>query len=182
MFRRRLEELGLELPEAKPPAFQYVPVTVHGGVAYVSGQLPWIGGEIKDTGKVGAGVTVEQAREAARVCVLQALACLDQALGGLERVERVLKVTGFVASAPGFNQQPAVIDAASELLVEVFGQAGRHARSAVGVAELPRDTPVEIEFVVAIRPRPATAGGQRRPVGGASPGAGGAPGGGGRER
>ena len=99
-----------------------------------------------------AEVSTDDAQEAARICVLQALAVLREALGSLDRVERVLKMNGYVASAPGFNQQPAVIDAASELLVQVFGEAGRHARAAVGVAELPRNSPVEIEFTVAVRP------------------------------
>lgn len=147
----RLRELGLELPEAVAPAFQYVAVVVHRGYAWVSGQIPRAGGQILMTGKVGAEISLEQARSAARACVLQALSQLKQELGQLERVERVVKVTGFVASATGFTQQPQVIDAASELLGQVFGEAGRHARSAVGVAELPRGVPVEIELVAAVR-------------------------------
>jgi enamine deaminase RidA (YjgF/YER057c/UK114 family) len=148
--RARLEALGLKLPEAMPPAFEYVPVVAHAGVAWVSGQIPRAGTEVLMTGKVGAEVDLEAARAAARTCVLQGLAQLESALGSLERVVRVLKVTGFVASAAGFVQQPQVIDAASQLLVQAFGEDGRHARSAVGVAELPRGVPVEIEFVVAI--------------------------------
>ncbi len=147
--RARLEALGLKLPEAIAPAFEYVPVVVHAGVAWVSGQIPRAGTEILMTGKVGADVDLEAARAAARTCVLQGLAQLELALGSLDRVVRVLKVTGFVASASGFVQQPQVIDAASQLLVQAFGEAGRHARSAVGVAELPRGVPVEIELVVA---------------------------------
>lgn len=154
MIRSRLEALGLTLPEVSPPAFQYVPVAVHGGIAYVSGQLPWVDGEIRTPGKVDREVTIEQAQEAARLCTLQALAWLDQALDGLDRVDRILKVTGFVASSPAFASQPTVIDAASKLLVDLFGQAGQHARSAIGVAELPRNTPVEIEYVVAVKRRP----------------------------
>jgi enamine deaminase RidA (YjgF/YER057c/UK114 family) len=152
MIERKLAELGLHLPEAAKPSFLYVSVVVHGNVAYVSGQLPKVGGDVRITGKVGAEVSTDDAKEAARICVLQALAVLREALGSLDRVERVLKVNGYVASAPGFNLQPAVIDAASELLVQVFGAAGRHARAAVGVAELPRNSPVEIEFTVAVRP------------------------------
>ncbi len=152
MIERKLAELGLHLPEAAKPSFLYVPVVVHGNVAYVSGQLPKVGGDVRTSGKVGAEVSTDDAQEAARICVLQALAVLREALGSLDRVERVLKMNGYVASAPGFNQQPAVIDAASELLVQVFGEAGRHARAAVGVAELPRNSPVEIEFTVAVRP------------------------------
>lgn len=151
MIARRLAELGLVLPAAPVPAFAYVPVVVHGGLAWVSGQLPWVDGKLPCTGLVGAEVSVEQAGDAARLCVLQALAQLQGALGDLERIERFVKLTGFVASAPGFRDQPKVIDHASRLLQEVFGEAGRHARSAVGVAELPRGTPVEIEFVAAVR-------------------------------
>jgi enamine deaminase RidA (YjgF/YER057c/UK114 family) len=149
MIQKRLAELGLTLPPAAQPSFNYVPVTLHAGVAYVSGQLPKVDGEVRLFGKVGAEVTLEQAQEQARICVLQGLACLAEALGDLSRISQVLKVGGFVASARGFNQQPKVIDAASELLVQLLGPAGRHARSAVGVAELPRNAAVEIEFTVA---------------------------------
>lgn len=150
MIERKLADLGITLPEAAVPAFQYVPVTVFDRLVFVSGQLPRQG-EMLVTGKVGAEVTVEAAREAARLCIIQALAGLRQALGSLDRIERILKLTGFVASAPLFNLQPKVIDAASELLVEVFGDSGRHARSAVGVAELPRNVCVEIELIVGLR-------------------------------
>lgn len=150
MIARKLAELGIELPAAATPAFQYVPVTIHERLAFVSGQLPRRG-DTFITGKAGGEVDLEQARQAARLCILQGLACLNQALGSLDRVEKILKITGFVASAPGFNQQPKVVDAASELLVEIFGEAGRHARSAVGVAELPRNVVVEIEMIVGLR-------------------------------
>jgi enamine deaminase RidA (YjgF/YER057c/UK114 family) len=146
----RLAEKGFRLPAFTAPAYQYVAVVVHQGVAYVSGQIPREGAEVFVQGKVGANIDLATAQEAARRCVLGALAALKAQLGSLDKVKRVLKVTGFVASAAGFNQQPQVIDAASELLFQVFGDAGRHARSAVGVAELPRDVPVEIEFIVAV--------------------------------
>jgi len=151
MIAERLKSLGLTLPTAAQPTFNYTPVTLHRGVAYVSGQLPKVDGEVRVFGKVGREVSLETAREEARICVLQGLACLADALGDLARIDRVLKVTGFVASAPGFNDQPKVIDAASDLLVKLLDDKGRHARSAVGVAELPRDAAVEIEFVVAYR-------------------------------
>lgn len=151
MHEQRLRQLGLELPDAASPSFNYVPVTVHRGLAYVSGQMPKVDGEIRVTGKVGAEVDLETAQGEARICILQGLACLRMELGSLDRVERVLKVNGYVASAPGFNAQPKVLDAASDLLVEVFGEAGRHARAAVGVAELPRNAAVEIEMTVAVR-------------------------------
>jgi enamine deaminase RidA (YjgF/YER057c/UK114 family) len=150
MIEQRLLKLGITLPVAVSPAFQYVPVTVFERLAFVSGQLPREG-ERLIVGKVGAEVSLEQGRGAARLCILQGLACLNQALGSLDGIEKILKLTGFVASAPGFNQQPKVIDAASELLVEVFGEAGRHARSAVGVAELPRNAAVEVELIVGLR-------------------------------
>lgn len=148
---QRLSALGLSLPEAAAPSFNYVPVTVHDRVAYVSGQLPKVDGEVRVFGKVGAEVDLETARGEARICVLQGLACLKAELGSLDRIERILKINGYVASAPGFNAQPKVLDAASDLLGEIFGAAGRHARAAVGVAELPRDTAVEIEMIAAIR-------------------------------
>ncbi len=150
MISEKLKELGIVVPAAVTPAFQYVPVTIHERLAFVSGQLPRDGESIV-TGKLGGDVELQRGRQAARLCILQALACLTQALGSLDRIERVLKITGFVASAPGFNEQPKVIDAASELLAQVFGEAGRHARSAVGVAELPRNAAVEIELIVALR-------------------------------
>lgn len=159
LIESRLAALGLSLPPPAEPTFHYVPVTLHAGMAWVSGQLPKVDGEVRTTGKVGADVSMEQAQEAARICALQGLACLKAALGGdLSRVARVLKVTGFVASAPGFTAQPAVVDAASRLLTDVLGEAGRHARSAVGVAELPRGAPVEVEMVVAVNPDPGAPG------------------------
>jgi enamine deaminase RidA (YjgF/YER057c/UK114 family) len=148
-IEQRLAALGLALPAAAKPSFNYVPVVLHEGVAYVSGQMPKVDGEVRVHGKVGAEVSLEQAKEQARICVLQALACLKLELGDLARITKVLKVTGFVASAAGFNEQPKVIDAASDLLVDALGPLARHARSAVGVAELPRNAAVEIEFVVA---------------------------------
>ena len=149
MIEQKLAELGLTLPAAAKPSFNYVPVTTHAGVAYVSGQMPKVDGEVRLFGKVGAEVSLEQAREQARICVLQGLACLAAELGDLARITKVLKVSGFVASAPGFNDQPKVLDAASDLLVELLGPLARHARSAIGVAELPRNACVEIEFFVA---------------------------------
>ena len=151
MIDDRLAHLGLVLPAPPTPRFAYVPVVVEGGLAYVSGQLPWKGDGLAAVGKVGTEVAVAQAEEAARCCALQALAVLRDALGSRDRVSRVVKLTGFVASDPGFHEQPRVIDAASHLMAEVFGDAGRHARSAIGVAVLPRDASVELEMVVAVR-------------------------------
>ncbi len=148
MVEERLKTLGIRLPEAASPSFNYVPVTLHRGVAYVAGQLPKVDGEVRVIGKVGAGVDLATAREQARICILQGLSCLQGALGSLDRLEQVLRINGYVASAPGFNDQPKVLDAASDLLVEIFGDRGRHVRAAVGVAELPRNACVEIELTV----------------------------------
>ena len=151
LVENRLKELGITLPAARKPAFEYVAVAICGNVAYVSGQLPWVDAVHVITGKVGADVDLERAQEAARLCTLFALANLKNELGSLDAIERIVKVTGFVASAGGFVEQPKVIDAASKLLGSIFGENGHHARSAVGVAELPRGAAVEIEFIVALR-------------------------------
>jgi enamine deaminase RidA (YjgF/YER057c/UK114 family) len=143
----RLRELGLELPVVPEPAGAYVPATRAGSLVFTAGQLPFENGELRKTGKVGDGVSAEEARAAARLCALNALAAAAAEAGGLDRIGRVIKVTGFVASAAGFNAQPQVINGASDLIGEVFGEAGLHARSAVGVAELPLDAPVEVELV-----------------------------------
>ena len=145
----RLTALGLVLPPVVAPVATYLPAVRTGQLVYTSGQLPMVAGALSVTGKVGAQVTPEQANELARLCALNALAAID-ALVGLDAVVRVVKVVGFVASAPEFTGQPAVVNGASELLGEVFGQAGRHARSAVGVACLPLDAPVEIELIVEV--------------------------------
>lgn len=147
----RLAELGLELPPVVPPVAAYVPAVRSGDLVFTSGQLPVVDGRLAATGKVGALVTGEQAQALARTCALNALAAID-ALVGLDAVVQVVKVVGFVASAPDFTGQPAVLNGASELLGDVFGDAGRHARSAVGVASLPLDAPVEVELVVRVGP------------------------------
>ena len=147
--RARLEELGIELPSVAAPLASYVPATRVGGQVWTSGQLPVVDGELPATGKVGAEVSVERAQELARTAALNALAAID-AEAGLDSITRVVKVVGFVASDPSFTEQAAVIDGASEFLGELFGGAGVHARSAVGVAVLPKDSPVEIEVIVEI--------------------------------
>ncbi|MFG1916561.1 RidA family protein [Micromonospora sp. NPDC048898] len=145
----KLAELGLDLPEVVPPVASYVPAVQSGQHVYVSGQLPFAEGKLLATGKVGAGISAEQAKDLAQRCALNGLAVVDS-LVGLENVVKVVKVTGFVASAPGFTGQPGVINGASDLFGTVFGEAGRHARSAVGVAELPLDAPVEVELIVEV--------------------------------
>lgn len=151
MINQRLKELGLELPEPTPPLYHYVPVVVHHGVAYISGQVPRVNGQIPFIGKVGGDVSIEEARQCAEICVLKGLSCLQAAIGSLDHVERILKVTGYVQSASGFSQQPKVIDAASELLDRIFGKKGHHARTAIGVFELPSNTPVELDFIIAVK-------------------------------
>ncbi len=144
----RLRELGLELPAVPEPAGSYVPATRTGNLVFTAGQLPFVGGELRQRGRVGEEVTLEEAQQAARLCALNALAAAAAEAGGLSNIRRVIKVTGFVASARNFNAQPQVINGASDLLGEVFGEAGLHARSAVGVAELPLGAPVEVELIV----------------------------------
>lgn len=145
----RLAELGISLPPVVAPAGSYQPAVRSGNQVYVSGQLPMVDGALPATGRVGEQVSPEQARQLAARCAVNALAAVDD-LVGLGAVVRIVKVTGFVASAPGFTGQPGVINGASDLLAEVFGEAGRHARSAVGVAELPLGTPVEVELIAEV--------------------------------
>ena len=147
---QRLAELGIDLPPVVPPVAAYVPATVHGDLVYTSGQLPMVAGALPETGKVGDGhglVPASDAKAYARTCALNAIAAAAAAVGGVDRITGVVKVTGFVASMPEFTGQPGVVNGASEVLGEIFGEAGRHARSAVGVAALPLDAPVEVEVV-----------------------------------
>lgn len=145
----RLAELGIALPAVVPPVASYVPAVSHGGLVFTSGQLPMVDGAMPHLGKVGGEVSPEDAKADARQCALNALAAIEAEIGSLDRVTRIVKVVGFVASAEGFQGQPGVINGASDVLGEIFGDAGKHARSAVGVAELPLGAPVEVELVVA---------------------------------
>lgn len=149
----RLGQLGIELPEVVKPLASYVPAVRTGSLVYTAGQLPMQVGKLAQSGKVGADVTVEEGKALARICALNALAAVDS-LVSIDAVTQVVKVVGFVASAPGFNGQPSVVNGASDLLAEVFGDHGTHARSAVGVCELPLDAPVEVELVVEVGLRP----------------------------
>ncbi|QCR18566.1 RidA family protein [Agrococcus sp. SGAir0287] len=143
----RLAQLGLSLPAVAPPVAAYVPAVVSGHHVFTSGQLPFVDGALPAIGKVGAEVSPEDAKGYAATCILNALAAVEAQIGSLDRVTRIVKVTGFVASAPGFTGQPGVVNGASELLGELLGDAGVHARSAVGVAELPLGAPVEVELI-----------------------------------
>ena len=144
----RLAELGITLPILAKPVAAYVPAVISGNLVFTSGQLPFVDGALPETGKLGAGVDADAAKGYARQCALNALAAVESVIGSLDRVTRIVKVVGFVASDPTFTGQPGVINGASEVLGEIFGDAGQHARSAVGVPVLPLDSPVEVELVV----------------------------------
>jgi len=146
----RLQSLGFELPVVAAPLAAYVPAMRSGNLIFTSGQLPTRNGELVAAGIVGKDLTVEEAKAAAEVCALNAIAAVKSVLGNLDNVRRVVKVVGFVASTPEFTQQPAVVNGASELLLAVFGDIGKHARSAVGVAALPINAPVEVELIVEV--------------------------------
>jgi enamine deaminase RidA (YjgF/YER057c/UK114 family) len=148
--QERLAELGLSLPPVTAPVAAYVPAVRIGSFVYTSGQLPFVDGELQGTGKVGDTVTTEDAAGLARICALNALAAAAEAAGGLSNIKRIVKVVGFVASAPDFTAQAQVINGASQLLIDVLGDNGRHARSAVGMAVLPLDTPVEVELIAEV--------------------------------
>lgn len=150
-YEKKIQELGLTLPEAPKPVAAYVPGVKIDKYIYTSGQIPFVNGELKYKGKVGKDVTPEDAYEAAKVCALNCLGVVKSLAGSLDNVEKIVKVVGFVNSAAGFNQQPQVINGASELLGEIFGEAGAHARSAVGVNELPMDATCEVELIVKIK-------------------------------
>ena len=150
MITQRLAELGIVLPTPMPPAGNYIPCFVDDDVVYVGGHGP-VNGDVIIRGKVGGDLTLEQGREAARMCALSMLATLDAELGSLDVVDSIMKVYGMVNVAPGFNRTPAVIDGCSDLLTDVFGEAGRHTRTAIGVAELPFDIAVETEMIVRLR-------------------------------
>ncbi|GAB3693351.1 RidA family protein [Nocardiopsis oceani] len=147
----RIAELGLTLPEVVPPVAAYQPTVRSGDHVYVSGQLPFLEGKLPETGKVGAEVDAETAQDLAAVCALNAIAAVRAEVGELSNVVRIVKVGGFVASSPDFTGHPGVINGASELLGQVFGEAGVHARAAVGVAALPLDAPVEVDMIVEVR-------------------------------
>ncbi len=148
----RLSELGITIPAVAKPVAAYVPAMTTGNLLFTAGQLPFVDGALVKTGKVGGEVSASEAAELARICVLNALAAAQSVLGSLERITRVVKVNGFVASTPDFIGQPQVLNGASELLGEIFGDVGQHARAAVGVAVLPLDAPVEVELILEFGP------------------------------
>lgn len=146
----RLEELGIVIPQVAKPVAAYVPARQTANLVYTSGQLPFVDGVLVETGKVGGEVSMERATELARICVLNTLAALTTVIGSLDRITRIVKVNGFVASVPDFYGQSQVLNGASELLAEIFGDVGYHARAAVGVAVLPLNAPVEVELIVEV--------------------------------
>ncbi len=146
----KLKELGIELPEPAKPVAAYIPAKQSGKLVFTAGQLPMVKGELISIGLLGQDVEVEDANKAARVCTLNALAAIKGVIGDLDRIKQIVRVVGYVASVPTFTQQPAVVNGASELLLEIFGEAGKHARSAVGMAVLPLNASVEIELTVEV--------------------------------
>jgi len=151
-FDAKLKALNIELPMAPKPVANYVPVVRAGDLLFLSGVLPSRDGQLILTGKLGQGITIEQGMEAAKVAALNALAIVRSEVGSLDKVKRIVKMVGHIASAPGFTDQPQVLNGASDLLVQIFGEAGKHARVAVGAAELPRQSPLEIELIVQVLP------------------------------
>jgi enamine deaminase RidA (YjgF/YER057c/UK114 family) len=147
----RIQELGFELPQAPTPAGSYVPAKISGNLVFTAGQLPLVGGQLMETGKLGKDLEAERGYELAQRCALNALAAIKGVIGDLDRITDIVKVVGFVASTTEFTKQPAVINGASELLMEIFGERGVHARSAVGVPVLPLDSPVEVELIVSFQ-------------------------------
>ena len=150
IVEKKIEELGINLPERSPPGAMYIPVKQLGNALFVSGQVPFVDGVMQYPGHVGEEITLEQAQEAARICIINMLAAVRYHLGDLDKVKNVVKLQAFVNSKTGFNQQHIVVNAASQLLYDVFGEAGRHARTAVGTNQLPMDAPVEIEAIFEI--------------------------------
>lgn len=150
-YEKKIKELGLEIPEVPKPAGAYIPARKIGHLVFCSGQGPFKDGKFVYTGKVGSDLTVEEGYEAARICALNCLAEIKSAIGSLDQIDKIIKVRGFVSSAPGFGEQPEVVNGASELLQEIFGESGQHARSALGTSQLPRDIPIEIEMVVQVK-------------------------------
>jgi enamine deaminase RidA (YjgF/YER057c/UK114 family) len=150
-YEKKLQELGITLAEPPKPLAAYVPGVKIDKYIYTAGQIPLVNGQLKYKGKVGKDVSIEDAYDAAKTCVINCLSIVKSLAGSLDNVEKIVKVTGFVNSAPGFNQQPQVVNGASELLGEIFGEAGAHARSAVGVNELPLDSTCEVELIVKLK-------------------------------
>ena len=150
-IEKKMKRLGLELPEVPKPVASYVPAVRSGNQVFTSGQIPFVKGELKCRGRVGEDLSVEEGYECSRIAALNCLAAIQSVIGDLDRIEQVVRVTGFVNSAPGFDGQPRVLNGASDLLVEIFGEKGRHSRLAIGTNELPLGAPVEIDMIVEVK-------------------------------
>ncbi|MHB1125940.1 MAG: RidA family protein [Bacillota bacterium] len=150
-YEKRIEELGLKIPEAPKPVAAYIPAVKVDNLVFTSGQIPFVHGELLFRGKVGGDLSEEEGYQAAKVCALNCLSVIKGLIGSLDRIEKIVKVTGYVNSAPGFTRQPLVINGASELLADIFGEAGQHARAAIGVSELPVNAAVEVDMVVKVK-------------------------------
>ncbi len=151
MFEAKIKELGIDIPEAPKPLAAYVPANRVDNLIFTAGQLPLVSGKLFTEGKVGIEVSEEEAKKAAEICCINCLSAVKNLIGSLDNIEKIVKLTVFVASAEGFTNQPAVANGASELMVKIFGESGKHARSAVGVSELPINSPVEIEMIVKVK-------------------------------
>lgn len=150
-FEQKLKELGITLPEVAKPVAAYIPAIRSGSTVYSSGQLPMVSGALKYKGRLGDNISLEDAYQAARICALNALAAVCSVAGGIDAIEKIVRITGYVSSTPEFTDQPKVVNGASELMLAIFGDAGRHARSAVGVSALPLGAPVEVELIVQLK-------------------------------
>ncbi|MCZ7603675.1 MAG: RidA family protein [Melioribacteraceae bacterium] len=151
MLEEKLKDLGIEIPEAPMPLASYIPSTIVGNLVYTAGQVPLINGKLKNAGLVGRDISMADAQEAAKTCAINCLGAVKKAIGDLNKIKRIVKLTVFVASEDGFVDQPKVANGASDLLVEIFGENGKHVRSAVGVTALPLNAPVEIEMIVELK-------------------------------
>lgn len=151
MFEEKLKELGIEIPEAPKPLASYIPAAISGNLVYTAGQVPLEGGKLNYTGLVGKDISIEDAQKAAKVCAINCLSVIKSVIGDLNKIERILKLTVFVASSDGFVDQPKVANGASDFIVEVFGEKGKHVRSAVGVSGLPINAPIEIEMIAELK-------------------------------
>lgn len=154
MYEKKLEEMGIVIPEAPKPLAAYIPALREGNLVYTAGQLPLISGELKYKGKLGTDISEEEGQKAAEICAINCLSVIKSVIGSLDQIERIMKVTVFINSSSGFSAQPKVANGASEFLVKVFGESGKHVRSAVGVNELPLNAPVEIEMIAKIKADP----------------------------
>lgn len=151
MFEEKLKEIGIEIPEAPKPVAAYIPAVLDGKLIYTAGQLPFVSGELKYTGKLGKSISDEDAQKAAEICAINCLSVVKSVIGDINKIEKIIKLNVYVNSSDEFTSQPKIANGASELMVKIFGDAGKHARSAVGVSQLPLNAPVEIDMIIKVR-------------------------------